>query len=193
MDKFFGECDPERENMCLYGLPDGTWAVDLPAEEVPPEIPEPALGINFARDGMDRKDWLALCAVHSDAWLMSVLFFYAARFDDAGRAELYSLVNQHPTVYEVVTGRVSRDMVHKRRQVVGVKSPPNPTYNNVHVKLPVKGYVAADSPLPAGRPMVPTDVTLALKGRQAELYWPDDKKWYLVAIQSLDLRTRRAK
>lgn len=26
--------------------------VDLPAEEVPPEIPEPALGINFARDGM---------------------------------------------------------------------------------------------------------------------------------------------
>jgi hypothetical protein len=24
----------------------------LPAEEVPPEIPEPALGINFARDGM---------------------------------------------------------------------------------------------------------------------------------------------
>lgn len=24
----------------------------LPAEEVPPELPEPALGINFARDGM---------------------------------------------------------------------------------------------------------------------------------------------
>lgn len=40
------------ENLCLYGFPDGTWAVDLPAEEVPPEAPEPALGINFARDGM---------------------------------------------------------------------------------------------------------------------------------------------
>lgn len=26
--------------------------VDLPADEVPPEVPEPALGINFARDGM---------------------------------------------------------------------------------------------------------------------------------------------
>jgi hypothetical protein len=26
--------------------------VQLPAEEVPPELPEPALGINFARDGM---------------------------------------------------------------------------------------------------------------------------------------------
>lgn len=50
---------------------------------------------------MERKDWLALCAVHSDAWLMSLAFFYAARFDAEGRAELLSYVNQHPTVYEV--------------------------------------------------------------------------------------------
>lgn len=50
---------------------------------------------------MDRKDWLALCAVHSDAWLYSLAFFYAARFDADGRAELFSLLNQHPTVYEV--------------------------------------------------------------------------------------------
>lgn len=33
------------------GHPDGNWSVDLPVEEVPPELPEPALGINFARDG----------------------------------------------------------------------------------------------------------------------------------------------
>lgn len=52
VEKLYAQCDPERDNLCLYGLPDGTWAVDLPAEEVPPEIPEPALGINFARDGM---------------------------------------------------------------------------------------------------------------------------------------------
>lgn len=52
MDVFYQQCDPERENLCLYGYPDGAWVVDLPAEEVPPEIPEPALGINFARDGM---------------------------------------------------------------------------------------------------------------------------------------------
>ena len=32
------------ENLCLYGMPDGQWAVDLPAEEVPPEMPEPSLG-----------------------------------------------------------------------------------------------------------------------------------------------------
>lgn len=35
--------------------------------------------------GMERKDWLALCAVHGDAWLMALVFFYAARFADDGR------------------------------------------------------------------------------------------------------------
>ena len=52
MEEFFKKCDPEKENLCLYGHPDSSWVVDLPAEEVPPELPEPALGINFARDGM---------------------------------------------------------------------------------------------------------------------------------------------
>lgn len=47
---------------------------------MPPELPEPALGINFARDGMQEKDWLALVAVHSDAWLLSVAFYFGARF-----------------------------------------------------------------------------------------------------------------
>lgn len=36
---------------------DGNWSVDLPADEVPPELPEPCLGINFARDGMQRVSW----------------------------------------------------------------------------------------------------------------------------------------
>ena len=71
---------PEKENLCLYGLPNETWEVTLPAEEVPPELPEPALGINFARDGMIEKDWLSLVAVHSDAWLLSVAFYFGARF-----------------------------------------------------------------------------------------------------------------
>jgi hypothetical protein len=70
----------EKENLCLYGFPNETWEVTLPAEEVPPEIPEPALGINFARDGMNEKDWLALVAVHSDSWLLSVAFYFGARF-----------------------------------------------------------------------------------------------------------------
>lgn len=70
----------EKENLCLYGFPNELWQVSLPAEEVPPELPEPALGINFARDGMQEKDWLSLVAVHSDAWLLAVAFYFGARF-----------------------------------------------------------------------------------------------------------------
>ncbi|GFY82110.1 alfin-like 2 [Actinidia rufa] len=71
----------EKENLCLYGHPNETWEVTLPAEEVPPELPEPALGINFARDGMKRRDWLSLVAVHTDSWLLSVAFYFGARLN----------------------------------------------------------------------------------------------------------------
>lgn len=72
--------------MCLYGLPDERWEVNLPVEEVPPEIPEPVLGINFARDGMAEKDWLLMIAAHSDTWLLSAAFYFGARFG-FGRAD----------------------------------------------------------------------------------------------------------
>ena len=80
--------DIEKENLCLYGLPNETWEVNLPVEEVPPELPEPALGINFARDGMQEKDWLSLVAVHSDSWLLAVAFYFGARFG-FGKNERY--------------------------------------------------------------------------------------------------------
>ncbi|KAI0507701.1 hypothetical protein KFK09_013829 [Dendrobium nobile] len=107
VDEFFQQCDPEKENLCLYGHPNEQWEVNLPAEEVPPEIPEPALGINFARDGMQEKDWLALVAVHSDAWLLAVAFYFGARFgfDKVGRKRLFSMINDLPTVYEVMNGK----------------------------------------------------------------------------------------
>ncbi|KAG1365683.1 PHD finger protein ALFIN-LIKE 1 [Cocos nucifera] len=134
VDEFYALCDPEKENLCLYGHPSGMWEVTLPAEEVPPELPEPALGINFARDGMNRKDWLSLVAVHSDSWLLSIAFFFGARFngnerimllegipsitfpkdslllkeclqiiDINGRMVEMCMINELPTVFEVVT------------------------------------------------------------------------------------------
>lgn len=81
----------EKENLCLYGLPNEAWEVNLPVEEVPPELPEPALGINFARDGMQEKDWLSLVAVHSDSWLLAVAFYFGARFG-FGKNERYEIV-----------------------------------------------------------------------------------------------------
>ncbi|KAK8638824.1 hypothetical protein V6N13_137233 [Hibiscus sabdariffa] len=75
----------EKENLCLYGFPSEQWELDLPAEKLPPELPEPTVGINFARDGMLEKDWLSMVAVHSDMWLLSVAFCFGARllFDKA--------------------------------------------------------------------------------------------------------------
>ncbi|XP_031505256.1 PHD finger protein ALFIN-LIKE 4-like [Nymphaea colorata] len=106
VDKFYQQCDPEKENLCLYGFPNESWEVNLPAEEVPPELPEPALGINFARDGMQEKDWLSLVAVHSDAWLLAVAFYFGARFgfDKNDRKRLFNMMNDLPTIFEVVTG-----------------------------------------------------------------------------------------
>ncbi|XP_066357620.1 PHD finger protein ALFIN-LIKE 8-like isoform X1 [Miscanthus floridulus] len=115
VEKFYVMCDPEKENLCLYGLPNETWEVNLPAEEVPPELPEPALGINFARDGMNEKDWLSLVAVHSDSWLMSVAFYFGARFgfDKESRKRLFTMINNLPSIYEVVTGTAKKELKEK--------------------------------------------------------------------------------
>uniref|UniRef100_A0A6N2M1Y9 PHD finger protein ALFIN-LIKE n=3 Tax=Salix TaxID=40685 RepID=A0A6N2M1Y9_SALVM len=104
-DEVYIQCDPEKENLCLYGHPTESWEVTLPAEEVPPELPEPALGINFARDGMSRKDWLSLVAVHSDCWLLSMAFYFGARLNRNERKRLFSMINDLPTLFEIVTGR----------------------------------------------------------------------------------------
>ncbi|GAA0163729.1 DNA metabolism protein [Lithospermum erythrorhizon] len=115
VEDFFQQCDPEKENLCLYGFPSEQWEVNLPAEEVPPELPEPALGINFARDGMQEKDWLSLVAVHSDAWLLAVAFYFGARFgfDKADRKRLFNMINDLPTVFEVVTGSPKKQQKEK--------------------------------------------------------------------------------
>ncbi|GLJ56076.1 hypothetical protein SUGI_1203890 [Cryptomeria japonica] len=115
VDDFYQQCDPEKENLCLYGFPNESWEVNLPAEEVPPELPEPALGINFARDGMQEKDWICLVAVHSDAWLLAVAFYFGARFgfDKNDRRRLFSMINELPTIFEVVTGMAKRPVKEK--------------------------------------------------------------------------------
>ncbi|WMV56891.1 hypothetical protein MTR67_050276 [Solanum verrucosum] len=115
VEEFYQQCDPEKENLCLYGFPSESWEVNLPAEEVPPELPEPALGINFARDGMQEKDWLSLVAVHSDAWLLSVAFYFGARFgfDRADRRRLFNMINDLPTIFEVVSGTAKKQSKDK--------------------------------------------------------------------------------
>lgn len=74
--------------MCLYGHADGRWEVNFPASEVPPEIPQPVFGINFARDGMKPRDWLNFVAMHSDSWLLAVAFFVGLHLNSNERYNL---------------------------------------------------------------------------------------------------------
>lgn len=134
--------------------------------------------------GMEVTDWLSLCAIHSDSWLMALLFFFGARFNYAGRAELFSLANQHPTIYEVVTERVGRNTVYKRQDGSGN------TYIPESLRRVEEPAIRSQ---PSGRIIRPNELTTALCGKKAELYWPDDGKWYLVEIQSIDMDTKMAK
>jgi Alfin len=115
---------------------------------VPAELPEPCLGINFARDGMARKDWLALVAVHSDSWLLAVAFYYGAKLNSESRRvpsldswqslappyprcrqilkhtsgfcrkQLFSQLNAEPTLFEEVNGKRSLSGTKRSRTEV---------------------------------------------------------------------------
>ncbi|THU54252.1 hypothetical protein C4D60_Mb10t23090 [Musa balbisiana] len=102
-ERFRQQCDPQEPYMCLYGCPDETWELKEPPD-VPHELPEPNIGINFARDGMPEKGWLAHIAIHSDAWLYSYAFYIAIRagLDAETRQQLFNMINSNPTIYEIV-------------------------------------------------------------------------------------------
>ncbi|GLC64333.1 geranylgeranyl-diphosphate geranylgeranyltransferase [Pleodorina starrii] len=156
LDDLYQQADPERENLCLYGTREGNWAVELPADEVPPELPEPCLGINFARDGMQKRDWVALVAVHSDSWLLAVAFFYAVKLDAAGRMRLFKLINALPTLFESVS--------RNKYKTTAAQPQAGPV---------VKKKKFEDRPIeskyPSGRLLKAEDVLTNLKGRQAEV------------------------
>ncbi|KAK8611123.1 hypothetical protein V6N13_131185 [Hibiscus sabdariffa] len=115
VEELYRQCDPENENLCLYGYPSEKWEVKLPAEEVPSQLPEPTLGIIFARGRMQEKDWLSLVAVHSDVWLLSVAFCFGARFsfDKATWKCLFNMINDLPTIFEVVIGVAKKQTEEK--------------------------------------------------------------------------------
>nr|GMD02104.1 PHD finger protein ALFIN-LIKE 1-like [Ipomoea batatas] len=123
VDEFFLMCDPEKGSLCLYGLPNESWEVDFPVEEIPPEIPEPVMGINFARDEMAKRDWLALLAKHCDSWLMAVAFYFGARLNQSEREDLFDLINDQPTICEVL--KEKKPVKRKCNANIGSKSKTN--------------------------------------------------------------------
>ncbi|KDO41353.1 hypothetical protein CISIN_1g032409mg [Citrus sinensis] len=59
---------------------------------------------------MQEKDWLSLVAVHSDSWLLAVAFYFGARFGFGKneRKKLFQMINDLPTIFEVVTGNAKQ-------------------------------------------------------------------------------------
>lgn len=154
---------------------------------------------------MQQSDWLSLCAIHSDSWLMSLLFFFGARFNCTGRAELFALANQHPTIYEVVSEKVPRNVMYKRQDGgetymmggnggIGGGTPGLPPVGaNMNDAARAMLNEPAIRSEPSGKIIGPSDFSTALCGKRAELFWPDDRKWYLVEIQAIDMETKMAK
>ncbi|GAU28799.1 hypothetical protein TSUD_357850 [Trifolium subterraneum] len=112
VEDFYNQCDPDKENLCLYGFPNEEWKLNLPAEAIPSELPEPSLGINFARSGMQKTDWLSLVAAHSDSWLVGVASYYGAQygFNKSDRERLFSMINELPTILEIVTDAAKKQV-----------------------------------------------------------------------------------
>jgi hypothetical protein len=75
---------------------------------------------------MDKKDWLKLVAVHSDAWLFSVAFFYGAKLNKLEREKLFKNINGRPTVFETLNGKDKgpKKQGHKRPPSVKTNAGP---------------------------------------------------------------------
>uniref|UniRef100_A0A0D3AZV9 PHD finger protein ALFIN-LIKE n=1 Tax=Brassica oleracea var. oleracea TaxID=109376 RepID=A0A0D3AZV9_BRAOL len=91
-----------KEDLSLYGYPDGTWDVQEACMVLPPNLPEPAVGINLARDRMRAIDWVTLVAEHCDSWLLSLAFFFSVGLSRDDRGSLFERINDLPTLAEKV-------------------------------------------------------------------------------------------
>ncbi|RDX91916.1 PHD finger protein ALFIN-LIKE 1, partial [Mucuna pruriens] len=106
VDEIFKLCDPDKDCLCLYGYPNGTWEVTRPQKFLPADLPEPVLGINWSRDfARDDRKWLSMVSLHSDSWLLSVAFYLGVHLNRDERERLFSLINDLPTIFEVVTNK----------------------------------------------------------------------------------------
>ncbi|XP_039840981.1 PHD finger protein ALFIN-LIKE 2-like [Panicum virgatum] len=78
VESFFQKCEPAgMQLLYLCCNTDGSWEVKPHELCVPPSQPPPPLGINISRDYTKKQhEWLQGVAVHCDAWLINISFFF---------------------------------------------------------------------------------------------------------------------
>ncbi|KAM7513569.1 hypothetical protein LguiA_003152 [Lonicera macranthoides] len=89
--------DP-KQTLCLYGSTNQQWEVILRRKKE-----HPPLGINLATKERTKEGWLHSIAIRSDSWLLVMAYLFTRGFDQAGRAQLFEMINGLPTVHEVVS------------------------------------------------------------------------------------------
>jgi hypothetical protein len=77
--------------------------------------------------------WLLFVASHSDAWLLSTAFFAASTLDREQKASLFDLINELPTLYQVLSSNISATNI--------VRTPIKPEVNH---ELSCLGAAAQD-------------------------------------------------
>ncbi|CAN6810093.1 unnamed protein product [Brassica oleracea] len=116
-------CDPGyKEDLSLYGYPDGTWDVQEACMVLPPNLPEPAVGINLARDRMRAIDWVTLVAEHCDSWLLSLAFFFSVGLSRDDRDSLFERINDLPTLAEKVKEYYPGQLIQSRIQQANLEN-----------------------------------------------------------------------
>ncbi|OWM63348.1 PHD finger protein ALFIN-LIKE 9-like [Punica granatum] len=147
---FYKQCDPDKEDQALYGFPDGHWEVKVPEEELPPKLPEPTIAINVSKDDMLSQEWLCHVAANSDAWLLSVMSYCSAslKFSKDDRRQLFNMINDLPTVLEVVSsGTVEKPTEVRSAVLNNSSSHPGPNVGTHRDPEPQsKGHQAAVHP-----------------------------------------------
>nr|GMC51302.1 PHD finger protein ALFIN-LIKE 4-like [Ipomoea batatas]GMC97213.1 PHD finger protein ALFIN-LIKE 4-like [Ipomoea batatas] len=116
-DEVYTLCDPAltgKRKLSLYGHLGERWEVNGAEEVMHAVLPDPLRGINFARDRMEKREWLAMLAHHSDLWLLSVAFSFSSRFghDKTDRNRLFAMINELPTILEVVSGKAKPKLLN---------------------------------------------------------------------------------
>ncbi|CAF2118617.1 hypothetical protein HID58_008272 [Brassica napus] len=117
-------CDPGyKENLSLYGYPDGTWDVQEARMLLPPNLPEPTVGINLARDRMRAIDWVTVVAEHCDSWLLSLAFLFGVDLShDDSRERLFERINGLPTLAEKVKEYYPGQLIQSRIQQANLEN-----------------------------------------------------------------------
>ena len=151
--------------------------------------------------------YVCTVAVHTDSWLLSVVFFHAAKLSRPDKKRLFDLCTQLPSLYETITGKAN--VVFGPKNKSGMKRPGGKAgvaagmkgdKTNSAKKPKKEDEEEAEpgvhhSPAPGAKKLTNTDQQLLanLKGRHVQLYWPDDNLWYDAEVLDFNNRNKSAK